>query len=263
MRRGQIGGIRPIRHRVTASHPAVSIIIPTRNAEARIAACLESCVSQTIPCQIIVADGLSTDKTAAIAESFGPKVTVDAASDNGVYDAMNRALASATGDWILFLGADDALASADALETALQSLSRNADARVICAAAMNTDRPSRKIRGLNCTRLTTALYWRNEMHHQGVLYHRSLFQEARFDTRFRILADYAFNLDLLKAKTPWVSSPVLLSRCGSEGISKTFAWRLYKEELRLKQGRIPFWAGVLNCLWVPLKFLYKGTSKNG
>lgn len=64
-------------------------------------------------------DGGSTDRTFHIANSFalilGARLVIHSGPDQGIYDAMNRGIAMATGTWLLFLGADDTLYEADTL----------------------------------------------------------------------------------------------------------------------------------------------------
>ncbi len=95
------------------TNPVVSIIVPARNEEANIAACLESLVAQSgIPYEIIVIDDDSTDRTAEIARSF-PKVKLIPAGplpDNwtGKNNAMSAGAKAAhtKAKWLLFTDAD-------------------------------------------------------------------------------------------------------------------------------------------------------------
>ncbi|MFT5184576.1 MAG: glycosyltransferase involved in cell wall biosynthesis, partial [Flavobacteriales bacterium] len=81
-------------------------------------ACLQSIVSQTFEdFEIIVCDGDSLDETAKIIEKYGEQIIVSTQKDRGVYDAMNRGLDIATGEWIYFLGADDRLADSKVLSS--------------------------------------------------------------------------------------------------------------------------------------------------
>ena len=93
------------------NNPVVSIIVPARNEEACLGACLESLVSQTaITFEIIVVDDDSTDRTADIARSF-PGVQVIPAGPlpenwTGKNNAMSAGAKVAKGNWLLFTDAD-------------------------------------------------------------------------------------------------------------------------------------------------------------
>ncbi len=91
--------------------PVVSIIVPARNEEACLGACLQSLVAQTgISFEIIVVDDDSTDRTAEIARSF-PGVDVIQAGPlpdgwTGKNNAMSAGARIAKGKWLLFTDAD-------------------------------------------------------------------------------------------------------------------------------------------------------------
>ncbi len=88
--------------------PAVSVVIPARDAELYLAEAIESILGQTLPpAQVIVVDDGSRDGTAEIAEGFGPAVTVLRRKRNGVGAALNSGLSVAKGEEIAFLDADD------------------------------------------------------------------------------------------------------------------------------------------------------------
>ena len=85
-----------------------SVIIPAYNAAQSIAMTLDSVRAQTVvPHEILVFDDGSTDDTAAILESYKPRVTVFRQSNQGVAHARNFLCAQAQGDTLAFLDADD------------------------------------------------------------------------------------------------------------------------------------------------------------
>src|SRR5581483_10979273 len=95
----------------SASPTAISIIIPARNEQACVAACLESLVTQSdVPYEIIVVDDHSTDRTAEIARSFTKVKVISAPALPDGCTGKNNAVAAgaqvATGDWLLFTDAD-------------------------------------------------------------------------------------------------------------------------------------------------------------
>lgn len=95
----------------TSSTPRVSVIIPARNEEASLGSCLESLVSQAgIPCEIIVVNDHSTDRTAEIAASFPNVRVIEAGPLPGGWTGKNNAVTAgaqvARGSWLLFTDAD-------------------------------------------------------------------------------------------------------------------------------------------------------------
>ena len=93
----------------------VSIITVCFNSEKTMKRAMESVLSQTVaPLEYIIIDGLSTDKTVEIAESFkerfherGTELRIFSEKDNGIYDAMNKGIDKARGDIIGIINSDD------------------------------------------------------------------------------------------------------------------------------------------------------------
>ena len=84
--------------------PSISIVIPTLNAAAQLAATLKSIGGGTG--DVIISDGGSTDDTCAIASAAGARVV---SSEKGRGQQLGTGAAAATGDWLLFLHADTVL----------------------------------------------------------------------------------------------------------------------------------------------------------
>src|ERR1700690_2958838 len=96
-----------------SERPAVSVIVPARNEEESLGACLASLAEQAgVRFEIIVVDDASTDRTAEIARAF-PGVRLSAAGSlpegwTGKHHAMAAGTGQARGAWLLFTGADAA-----------------------------------------------------------------------------------------------------------------------------------------------------------
>jgi glycosyltransferase involved in cell wall biosynthesis len=90
------------------AEPTVSAVIPVRDGERYLAEAIESVLAQTYPCrQVVVVDNGSSDRSAEIAESYGPPVFVRSEPRRGIGPARNAGLDAATGDFIGFLDHDD------------------------------------------------------------------------------------------------------------------------------------------------------------
>lgn len=88
--------------------PAVSVIIPAYNADRTLAGTIESVLGQTMDdFEVVVVDDGSTDRTAKIAEGFGPPVRCISTPHGGVSRARNTGIEVAQGELIAFLDADD------------------------------------------------------------------------------------------------------------------------------------------------------------
>lgn len=96
---------------MTAATPTISVITATLNTATLLPRLIASLEAQTDrDFEWVVADGDSGDATVAIARSANlPRVVVDARPDFSIYDALNRGIRLATGDYYLVLGSDDEL----------------------------------------------------------------------------------------------------------------------------------------------------------
>jgi len=97
-----------------------SIIIPSFNASKSIEACLNSIYRQSFTSfEVWIIDGGSTDNTIDIVGKFAtghPGISYISEKDRGIYDAMNKGMDKARGEWLLFLGSDDELHDQHVLE---------------------------------------------------------------------------------------------------------------------------------------------------
>lgn len=106
--------------------PKITVVTITYNAAAVLQRTLDSVLAQSYPyVEHLIVDGASTDETLTMVAHYREESTETAASheivvtsepDRGIYDAMNKGLQRATGDYIVFLNAGDTLPSTDTLE---------------------------------------------------------------------------------------------------------------------------------------------------
>ncbi len=126
-----------------------SIVTITFNAAAVLERTLDSVLTQTWPhVEHLIVDGASTDGTVAMAERYrqrsakeapGHEVTVLSEPDRGLYDAMNKGLALATGDYVLFLNAGDSLPGNGTLELVAGRVKALGDDKALWPAVLYGD----------------------------------------------------------------------------------------------------------------------------
>ena len=137
--------------------PALSVIIPTLNAAARLAACLDAAVQWPGPIEILVIDGGSSDETVAIAHARGAKVMP---SERGRGVQLQRGGAAAQSDWLLFLHGDTVLADSwtDAAQAFIENMEKSSGTRAAAFRLKLDDgspaaRRIEKLAAWRCTRL--------------------------------------------------------------------------------------------------------------
>jgi glycosyltransferase involved in cell wall biosynthesis len=177
-----------------------SIIVPTFNSASTIGSCVQSLADQTFRgFEVLVMDGGSKDDTVRIAQEprgLGDRLRVVSEPDKGVYDAMNKGILRARGEWLLFLGSDDRLY----------------DGQVLASVAARLPLPGYDLlygnalfqhcRQVYDGRFTIGkiLFERN-ICHQAIFYRRSLFDRlGLYDLRYRIYADYDYNIQVFSRK---------------------------------------------------------------
>lgn len=239
------------------TQPSISVIIPVFNAKRTLPDTLQSVWEQTFRAhEVLVIDGGSTDGTIEIIQANRSRISHwISESDRGVYDAINKGIRMATGDWIYVLGSDDVLASNDVFESVSEHL--NSSVSLVFGSVQNINIRQSMVPEMHLSSMGPLLYLKNTLHQQSVFYRKNLFTDDTFDPSMRVLADYDFHLQLYKQKTPFKKLDVVVAACDASGLSKQFKWSLYREEFLLKRKRL----GTLSALFlspiIGLKFLLK------
>jgi glycosyltransferase len=103
----------------------ISIVTAVRNGAGTIADCLRSVREQRTGAEHIVMDALSSDGTVDLIRRTAPGVRCISQGDRGIYDALNKGLALATGEIVGFLHADDFFADGDVLTWVREAIARS------------------------------------------------------------------------------------------------------------------------------------------
>lgn len=164
-----------------------SIISVTRDNLGGLKATGESLEAQTFQgFEWIVIDGASRDGTQDYLATTKSKWISE--PDTGIYDAMNKGIAIASGDYLLFLNAGDALAGPGTLKDVADGI-RDDDFIYGDSLEDGHIRPARPPE-----RALLGMF----AHHQALFYRRAVIGDLRYDTAYRIAADYKFTLEFLK-----------------------------------------------------------------
>jgi glycosyltransferase involved in cell wall biosynthesis len=177
--------------------PSLSIIIPTYNSEKLIERCLLSIVGQDFNnYEIIIQDGLSTDKTVCEVEKVKKKylhadIKLYSEKDTGVYDAMNKAVQKAKGEWFYFLGSDDYLLNKYVLSDVYSSIINEYGKCKVFYGNVISPAFGEKYDGeFDIDKILV-----KNICHQAIFYNKKVFERVGFyNLRYKILADYEFNL---------------------------------------------------------------------
>lgn len=199
--------------------PDVSIITICYNAAETIEPTLISVAEQTYSSvQYLVIDGASTDSTLDKVHSICPHAEIISEPDNGIYDAMNKGLRLAKGEYVWFMNAGDSFYDMHSLE-AVMNLARQCNADIVYGDTMIVDgeRKELGLRKLRPPRTLRVESFRNGMLvcHQAFIVRRSL--APLYDMRYRFSADYDWCIRCMHKAERVVNSEQVLARYLREG----------------------------------------------
>jgi glycosyltransferase involved in cell wall biosynthesis len=210
--------------------------ITVLNAASTIRKCLDSVLAQKgVHIQLIVMDGGSSDGTCdiVVGEYVSRLGYFQSEKDDGIYDAWNKAILYSCGDWVCFIGADDAFVSGDSLKQLIDVV-QDPDVDLAISRGTYVDSAGRRIRDFG-----GPWDWNKLIHyvtfcHPGTLHSRTLLSRVGpFDTRYRIAADYDFFMRAgPSTKAVFLNHPTIL--VGADGVSRTRAQLAFGEHAEIQ-----------------------------
>lgn len=192
--------------RSDCGRPLITVITSTYNAAKHLPSVIGSIRGQTYGnLEWIVVDGASNDGTLDILRQNEDVIDYWMSEpDQGIYDAWNKGIRHAKGDWILFLGADDYLWAQDVLQKMAPVLDSAYPAcRVVYGKIALVNQAGEGIYYLGEAWQKVQSRFRSVMclPYPALFLHRDLFQaHGVFDASFRISGDYEFLLRELKGR---------------------------------------------------------------
>lgn len=190
-------------HNFQHLHPKFSIITVTYNAGKALEDTIQSVITQTYKnVEYIIVDGKSTDGTMDIVNRYREHIhTIVSEPDKGLYDAMNKGIDLATGDYLCFLNAGDELHEDDTLQLIVHSLNGEKELPdVIYGETAIVDEEGHFLR---MRRLSTPehLTWKSFQHgmlvcHQAFMPRRDL--AVKYNLKYRFSADFDWCIRIMK-----------------------------------------------------------------
>lgn len=218
-----------------------SIITVCRNDLARLARTWESIACQSFGMyEWLVVDGASTDGTPDYLSGItDPKLRWISEPDSGLYDAMNKGIDMAEGDYLLFLNAGDELASNVTLQRLADFIANNGNPNFIYGDAYERTVDGNLL--YKRSRSHRWLWYGMFAHHQSMLYRRNALGRIRYSEQFKIGADYAFTAEyLLKNNNNAAKYPEPICVFEQGGVSAQMAaigrmdqWKVRKDILKM------------------------------
>ena len=228
------------------NNPKISIIIPVLDNLEGLQITVDSIKAQTFSdFEVWIIDGNSSIPIHTYLDTLEAPFFYLSEKDKGIYDAMNKGISLAKGEWLYFLGAGDLLDNENVLGVVSKNLNSKLD---ILYGNIRYDTTK------FISRFSSLLWIKNSLHHQSVFYNKKLFTKIKYEITYEVLADYDFNLDLYSKKIKAEKIDVMIANCDKEGISKEYNLSLYKAELKLKKAHVNAAFYPLLLLLVAFKF---------
>jgi glycosyltransferase involved in cell wall biosynthesis len=176
-----------------AAAPLFSIVTVVFNGAQTVEATIRSVSAQSFRnFEYIVLDGASRDGTTAILEKHAGSIDYWVSEpDSGIYNAWNKALSVARGEWIAFLGADDVYCPDALLHYAQAIAARPADAAQYVSSRVRLAKAGKVVRTFGSAWSWPAFSHHMTVAHVGSMHRRTLFEQyGRFDESYRVCGDY-------------------------------------------------------------------------
>lgn len=242
--------------------PLFSIITVTYHAESVLEETILSVVSQTYHnIEYIIVDGASKDRTLSIVNKYRDKIqAVVSEPDKGLYDAMNKGLKMAKGEYVCFLNAGDTFHEDDTLQLIVHQLNKsNVLPDVIYGETALVDAQRHFVR---MRRLQTpdTLNWKS--FRQGMLVCHQAFIAKRavaetYDLNYRFSADFDWCIRVMKKASLLHNTRLTLIDYLDEGMTTKNRKASLKERFRIMAKHYGYISTVLHHIWFILRLLLK------
>lgn len=180
-------GINPVR---LSGKPLISVVTVVLNGGQTLERCIKSVISQTYPSiEYIVVDGGSKDGTMDIIKQYDKAIDYWVSEkDNGLYHAMNKAVLFCTGDYILYLNADDELNNSQTMEKVVNNVTNDID--IFYGNILVEDKYCEEYIQVGREYLLKDIKMEKKPPHPAFFVRSSLLKENPFNEKYRICSDY-------------------------------------------------------------------------
>lgn len=226
--------------------PTVTVITVTYNSVNEIESTIQSVLTQTYPkIEYIIIDGGSTDGTLDTIKKYQDRITYWISEpDKGIYDAMNKAVIKAHGEWVIFMNSGDAFYSDKTLSQIFKTGTTDIYKQY---GILYGDRCNIYHNRKEIIKAEDIQHIENFMPfcHQAALTRTHLIREMPFDTRYQLGADYDFFLKSYHKGVQFKKINLCIANYESEhGVSSTHVRQAKKESLQLRFNN-------KLCQWLP------------
>ena len=198
----------------------ISVVTVVWNDVKNIEKTMLTVLNQTYPnIEYIVIDGKSSDGTWEVVQKYKDRLAYAVSEpDHGIYDAMNKAIKVATGEWIIFMNCGDGFYDNEAVEKAFGKYVDNGESLVYGDAyIINHPTQSDMIEKAKAQREKGIVYQPSV--HQTIFTRTLEMRKHPFDVKYKIIADFAFYYDLYSKNHQWYYTDSVICYYDYTGLS--------------------------------------------
>ena len=242
--------------------PKFSIITVTFNAASVIAPTLQSILEQSYDnYEFLLIDGGSSDNTVELVRNSGIKIaTLVSERDKGLYDAMNKGIARATGDYLCFLNAGDSFHSGDTLEKmAAVAAEKEELPDILYGETAEVDDNRRFVR-MRRLQAPEKLDWRS-FRHGMLVCHQAFFarrdKAPMYDLNYRLSADVDWCIRVMKDSKDIVNTHIIVVDYLQNGLSLQHHRASLIERFRIMAKHYGLLPTILRHMWFVVRAVIK------
>ena len=245
-------------------YPKFSIITVTYNADKVLETTIQSVIHQTYKnIEYIIVDGKSKDHTLNIANKYKEHIyQIISEPDKGLYDAMNKGIQMATGDYLCFLNAGDKLHDNVTLQKMVQTLKDKEEWPDVIYG--ETAIVNEKGEFLHMRRLATPsqLTWKSFKQgmlvcHQAFFARRELAVNNLYDLQYRFSADFDWCIRIMKKAKCLHNTRLTIIDYLNEGMTTQNHKASLKERFRIMVKHYGWVSTILHHAWFVIRLFYK------
>lgn len=242
--------------------PKFSIITVTYNAASVIEPTLQSILAQSYRnIEFLLIDGGSSDNTVELVRNSGVEIAVLVSErDKGLYDAMNKGIARATGDYLCFLNAGDSFHTPDVLEKMVASIADREQLPDILygeTSEVNEERQFVRMRRLQAPEKLDWRSFRNGM----LVCHQAFFAKREiappYDLTYRLSADVDWCIRVMKVSKDIVNTHIIIVDYLQNGLSLQHHRASLIERFKIMAKHYGTVQTVLRHLWFVVRAVIK------
>jgi len=245
--------------------PKISIITICYNTEKTIEKTIQSVLGQDYPnIEYLIIDGKSTDSTMDIVNKYKDDIAVIVSEkDKGIFDAMNKGMQKATGDYVWYIHADDHIYASDTLSLAMQNHG-NEDFIYGKSMMVSEEGVERSLEERKAHPDAKTLTWKSfrdgmVVGHQSMIVKRSV--SPLYNTKYNLVGDLDWAINILKKSTSVRDTGVFLCRFVEGGISTQHRKASLKQRFVILKAHF----GLIPTVWqhflITLKAIKRGSMR--